>query len=331
MRLRCQACARRAELIEGRPRPGGQGRPESALSLRWRSVPMSGILNINKPAGMTSHDVVDAVRRASGQRRVGHAGALDPIATGVLLVCMGNATRVTRFLMDSRKTYRADIRLGIATDTCDAEGQVIYQAEEVRVTRNQVEEALKRFVGTIEQVPPTYSAIKQDGRPLYKLARRGVTVEPKPRRVDIYRLEVTAWDPPLIQIVVECGKGTYVRALARDLGERLECGAHVAGLTRLASGRFTLDRAETLEAVEESFRDGYWMDLLHPLDEALLDFDAMIVDPEIEQRIRNGQQVPGAAPGRTNYRRAYSRGGDFIGLLRYDSRTSLWQPDMVFV
>jgi tRNA pseudouridine55 synthase len=291
---------------------------------------MSGILNINKPAGMTSHDVVNAVRRASGQRRVGHAGTLDPIATGVLLVCVGNATRVSRFLTDSRKTYRADIHLGIATDTDDAEGQIIYQAPEVRVSREEVEEVLRGFVGTIQQVPPAYSAIKKDGQPMYKLARRGVKVQPEPRTVEIYRLEVTEWDLPRVQVEVECGKGTYVRALARDLGERLGCGAHVTALVRLASGRFTLDRAESLETVEEAFREGYWMYLMHPLDEALLDFEAMVVGPESERRIRNGQQVPGPAGDGMGYRRAYSTAGNFIGLLRYDPRTGLWQPDMVF-
>ncbi|MFQ6057890.1 MAG: tRNA pseudouridine(55) synthase TruB [Anaerolineae bacterium] len=328
---------------------------------------ISGILNIDKPPGMTSHDVVAAVRRASGVRRVGHAGTLDPLATGVLVVCLGQATRVIEYLMDSPKTYRAGIVLGVATDTYDAEGQVTYQAPKVKVSREEVEAALAQFVGVIEQVPPMYSALKHEGRPLYKLARQGVEVKREPRRVEIYRLEVTDWAPttsghwaerqvtachdqrsrplvswpaftqtrvtachPWLEIEVQCSRGTYIRSLAHDLGQRLGCGAYLERLVRLASGRFTLDQAEPLSVVEDSFAQGYWPEILHPLDEALLDYEAMVVDRETAQRIRQGQQVEGEKPDSTRLRRAYSLDGEFIGLLRYDDRTGLWQPHKVF-
>jgi tRNA pseudouridine55 synthase len=301
---------------------------------------MSGILNIDKPAGMTSHDVVDAVRRASGERRVGHAGSLDPMATGVLLVCIGSATRVTDYLMDSRKVYRADVRLGVATDTYDREGQVTFQAPNVDVDRPTVEATLNQFRGTIQQVPPMYSAVKRDGQPLYKLARRGIEVEREARQVEIYRLEITDWQPPVVQLEVACSKGTYVRALAHDLGQALGVGAHLTGLVRLASGRFNLSTAEPLDVVKDAFQQGYWMYLLHPLDEALLQYEALIVDSQAETRLRQGQQIAlesdsseverSNLPVDRTLRRAYNRQGEFIGLLRYDGWSQLWQPHMIF-
>ncbi|OGO42487.1 MAG: tRNA pseudouridine(55) synthase TruB, partial [Chloroflexi bacterium RBG_16_57_9] len=233
-----------------------------------KEIPKSGILNIDKPAGMTSHDVVAAVRRAAQEQRVGHAGTLDPMATGVLLVCIGSATRIIEHLQAHPKTYRADIRLGMATDTYDAEGQVTYESPSFNVDRDQVEEALAGFRGIIQQVPPMYSALKRDGRPLYELARAGIEVEREPRTVEIFRLEITHWAPPVVQVEVQCSKGTYIRSLAHDLGQKLGVGGHLSGLVRLASGRFTLDRAESLTSVEDSFKNDFWMYLLHPLDEA---------------------------------------------------------------
>lgn len=326
--MSCAACQRgcplREILAQGQtpkrvPSGGREGR---------RAI--SGILNVDKPAGMTSHDVVAAVRRASGVRRVGHAGTLDPMATGVLIVCLGQATRVIEYLMDSPKTYRAEIVLGVATDTHDAEGRVTYRAPKVEVTREQVEAALSEFLGPIEQVPPMYSALKHEGKPLYKLARQGIEVEREPRRVEIYRLEVTSWAPPRLEIEVECGRGTYIRSLAHDLGEALGYGAHLGSLVRLRSGRFTLEMAEPLSVVEEAFRLGYWPEIIHPLDEALLDVEAMVVDREAARRIRQGQQVQGPLPDSARLRRAYSLNGEFIGLLEYDDQTGLWQPRKVF-
>lgn len=292
--------------------------------------PISGILNTDKPAGMTSHDVVAAVRRITGEKRVGHAGTLDPMATGVLLVCFGQATRVTEYLMDSPKRYRAGIVLGIATDTYDAEGDVTHRNSNVSFTCAQIEEALSSFVGRIEQLPPLYSAIKHQGVPLYKLARRGIVVERKPRFVEVYDIKLIDWSWPSLTIEVECSKGTYIRSLAHDLGEKLGCGAHLRELVRLASGRFTLEDALTLEEFAESFSQGRWRDLLHPIDEALLGFDAMVVDRDAEYKIRHGQQIEGKGSVSTALCRAYSPVGDFIGLLERDPRTGLWQPRKVF-
>jgi len=289
--------------------------------------PGSGILNIDKPQGLTSHDVIVKVRQASGIRRVGHAGTLDPMATGVLLVCFGQATRVTEYLMKSPKVYRAQVRLGITTDTGDAEGRVISRSEPRGIALQEIEHALVSFQGRIQQVPPIYSALKKEGVPLYRLARQGVPVEPTPREVEIFRLEVLDWAPPFLEIEVTCSPGTYMRALARDLGEKLGCGAHLSSLTRLACGRFTLEEAATLQEVEEVFRGGFWGLLTHPIDEALLQFEALILDREKEKRVRHGQSIPGE-PAKTPFLRAYSIAGEFVALLAFEE--GLWQPKKVF-
>lgn len=295
-----------------------------------RKTAIAGILNINKPSGITSHDVVDKVRRASGIGRVGHTGTLDPAASGVLLVCIGQATRVSEYLMEGRKKYEAQIRLGISTDTGDSEGKVTHEAPEVNTTREQIDQALNHFRGPIQQLPPMHSALKYKGTPLYKLARRGIEVERSPRPVEVHDLQLIDWSPPSIRLVVECSKGTYIRALARDLGEMLGTGAHLQTLVRVASGCFTLDSAMSLGTVEDSFANGLWSYILHPLDEALLHFQAVVVDQETETRIRQGQQVKGLEPLDGPFCRVYSSSGRFIALLRYEEERKVWQPRKVF-
>ena len=292
---------------------------------------ISGILNIDKPQGWTSHDVVAKVRRLSGQKRVGHAGTLDPLATGVLLVCLGQATRVSEYLMRGRKVYRAAVHLGLSTDTYDADGQVTARAPEVNVTLPQLEAALSAFVGRIEQTPPMYSALKHQGTPLYKLARQGKAVERKPRTVEIYNIKLLDWSSPVLTIEVACSPGTYLRSLAHDLGQRLGCGAHLSSLTRLASGHFTLDEGVGLDTLSEAFATGRWAELIHPLDEALLDFEAITLGSQAERQIRFGQQVQGPTPSSSSSLcRAYSTEGKLIALLQYDVQTGLWQPKKVF-
>ena len=292
---------------------------------------ISGILNIDKPRGWTSHDVVAKVRRLTGQRRVGHAGTLDPLATGVLLICIGQATRVAEYLMAGQKRYRATLRLGISTDTYDADGQVTRDAGTVNVSRQDVEDALAAFVGEIEQVPPMYSALKRGGQPLYKLARRGETVERRPRRVTIESLQVVDWSPPEVTLEIVCSPGTYIRSLAHDLGERLGCGAHVTALRRLASGRFTLEDAISLGTLAEAVAAGEWTHLLLPLDTALLDFQAVTVDAGDAQRLRHGQAIPCAVPPATALGRAYGPDGRLIAVIAYDPEAALWRPKKVFV
>ena len=221
---------------------------------------MDGLLVVDKPSGFTSHDVVAKLRKIYGQRRVGHAGTLDPDATGVLLVGLGRVTRLLRFLQVAGKEYRADVRFGVATSTLDAAGEVL-DRQEMPLGREQVEQAAKRFVGDIEQVPPMVSAIKVGGRRLHDLARRGEEVERAPRPVRIDRLEVEAFEPgpyPMATLFVACGSGTYVRTLAADIGERLGCGAHLAALRRTGIGRLDVASASThaeLEMLSAPVRD----------------------------------------------------------------------------
>ncbi|MFQ5593032.1 MAG: tRNA pseudouridine(55) synthase TruB [Anaerolineae bacterium] len=321
MRSPCSAC----ELKQ-------HGTPASptVAQLRHEKPPLSGIFNLNKPAGMTSHDVVQAIRRASDERRVGHAGTLDPMATGVLLVCVGNATRVTEYLMEQPKQYRAEITLGITTDTLDAEGKVTHVADVVDVSRQDVEEVVASFTGAIKQVPPMYSAVKKAGKKLYELAREGITIEREPREVEIRRLEITAWEPPRFTVDMECSKGTYVRALARDLGDMLGIGAHLSDLTRTASGRFTVEDANDLDTVIEALADEWWMFLIHPLDEALLEYEAIIVDVSAEERICHGRTIDAPPSVTTQFARAYSQDGRFIAVMRYEEWDQKWQPHKVF-
>ena len=231
------------------------GCPRRAVPARWvaprRVAPLSGILNVDKPPGMTSHDVVDAIRRVSGQRRVGHAGTLDPMATGVLLVCLGQGTRVAEYLMGGRKRYRASVVLGSTTDTYDAEGEVTSSGGLADFQRAEIETALAGFLGPIEQVPPIYSALKQGGEPLHRRARRGEVVEVRPRPVVIDEIRLLDWESPVVIFEVACSPGTYVRSLAHDLGQRLGSGAYLGSLVRLASGRFALEDATSLERLEE--------------------------------------------------------------------------------
>ena len=247
---------------------------------------LHGILNLNKPSGMSSHDAVYAVRKILPQTKVGHAGTLDPMASGVLLICLGNATRVTEYLQEHTKIYRARVRLGIATDTYDATGRVLSE-KPLAATPKQIERAVRSFIGKLSQKPPAYSAIKQRGTPLYKLARRGVDVETAPRNVEIYAIESLAFEPPDVEFTVRCSKGTYIRSLAHDLGEKLECGAHLAALTRLASGEFTLEQALTIDQLHEASARGVIATYLHPLDRALIQFQAATLDPDMARQLLN--------------------------------------------
>lgn len=288
---------------------------------------MDGILNLNKPRGMTSHDVVARVRAIARQQEVGHAGTLDPLATGVLLLCLGRATRLAEYLTDSPKEYRARIRLGIATDTDDAEGSVISERS-VDVDRAAVEAALDRFRGRILQVPPMYSALKREGQPLYKLARRGVAVKREPRPVEIYRLALTAWEPPELTLEVLCSPGTYIRALARDLGEALGCGAHLTGLVRLASGDFRLEDAVELDAVTPERLP----DLLLPPDAALRRYPALHLSEAEAHAVSHGRDITGPSPAGDGppLARAYGPDRQLLAVLEYRPERGVWHPKKVF-
>jgi tRNA pseudouridine55 synthase len=217
---------------------------------------INGFVVIDKPAGITSHDVVSRVRRILGTRKVGHTGTLDPFATGVLPVAVNDGTKVIPFLDEGKKCYEAVMQIGVATDTLDMTGTVIREADWQSVTQQDVTSVLKQFTGRISQIPPMYSAIKLDGQPLYKLARKGQVVERAPRDIDVYSLELQIFAPPLITFRVVCSRGSYVRTLADDIGSALGCGAALKELRRLASGPFIIDHSSSLEVLEEAVRDG---------------------------------------------------------------------------
>jgi tRNA pseudouridine55 synthase len=286
---------------------------------------MDGILVVNKPLGWTSHDVVGRIRGLMHQKKVGHAGTLDPMATGVLLVCLGRATRVSEYLMASDKTYRAVMRLGVETDTYDAEGQIVAR-QPVNVDEAGLRGALSRFVGAIDQMPPMYSALKLQGKPLYKLARKGIKVERTPRRVTIHDITLRAWESPDATIDVRCSPGTYIRSLAHDIGAALGCGAHLIALTRLASGSFTIEDAvelKDLEGVENL------VGLLRPTDAALQDLPAVTLDADWAQRVLMGHSIPLSGWDGSPLCRVYDANARLIAIMEYDSAAQLLHPRKV--
>jgi len=295
------------------------------------SMTYHGILNLDKPTGWTSHDVVAKVRRLLGIRKVGHAGTLDPLATGVLVVCVGNATRVVEYLVKGQKVYRATARLGIDTDTYDADGDVIAEMPLPTLSRQDLTQALAAFVGDIQQIPPTYSAIKQNGIPVYRKARRGETVKLNPRPVTIYRIDLLDWQSPDLTIEVTCGAGTYIRSLTHDLGQMLGCGAVLTALTRLRSGSFILEDAINLETLAKAVETGQVTQYLHPLRSALAGLTPVAVDSTAAAQIAHGQAVPCSTPPETATGYALGPEGNVLAILAYDARRSLWRPRKVFV
>ncbi len=292
---------------------------------------MSGILNINKPVGPTSFDIVRTVRQGTGEKRVGHGGTLDPAASGVLVVLLGQAVRVSEYLMDLPKTYRAQIRLGVTTTTYDAEGEVTSSCDP-GVSREEVEDAFRHFVGDISQVPPTHSAVKVGGKRAYALARKGEAPELKARTVSVYRIELLQFDSQELEIEVECGRGTYIRSLAHDLGQALGCGAHLSGLTRTRIGPFAIEDALTMDELEARIVDGTWADQLANPDAALLSLPSMTVSPEEEGRLRHGQAIAASLePGTIGCEaRAYSDSGSFVGIVVNDASDGTWRPRKIF-
>lgn len=261
---------------------------------------MDGILIIRKPAGPTSHDIVNEVRHIFGQRKVGHAGTLDPMATGVLIVCLGKATRVVDYLMGLPKEYRARMILGRATDTQDSTGNIILERDSSHITREMLEQAASRFVGEIEQVPPMTSAIKHQGKPLYKFAREGKSVERAPRKVTVWSIQVTDFVRPAMvdaqhlveaELVVRCSSGTYIRTLCADIGEVLGCGAHMSALERTKIGRFGIEQAVTTDDLKEAKAAGQLENLLISIEEALADMPAAVVSAEDVDKLLHGRTV----------------------------------------
>lgn len=289
---------------------------------------ISGVLVVDKPVGMTSHDVVQVIRKGTNIRRAGHTGTLDPRASGVLVVLVGPAVRLSEYVSASDKRYQAVVSLGSSTDTYDADGRILSTAP-VNISEEQFDEALKTFIGEIEQVPPPFSAVKIKGRKAYEMAREGEEVDLAPRKIKVYNLELLEWAPPEAVIDVYCSSGTYVRSLAHDLGEKLGCGAHLVGLRRTKSGRFTLRDAVPLRKLREAFDDGSWYQYLIPAAEALTDWPSIELTHEEVEAIRHGHRIPGSHD-QGDLVRGISEQGELVALLEYDFKSNEWQPKKVF-
>ena len=240
---------------------------------RQRGRPISGILLLDKPAGVTSNGALQMAKKMYAAAKAGHTGSLDPLATGMLPICFGEATKFSQFLLDADKHYRVEARLGARTETGDADGEVV-EERPVSVTQARVLDVMERYGGHIEQIPSMYSAIKHNGEPLYKLARRGITVEREPRPVTIHRLELVSLEDDVLTLEVECTKGTYVRTLVEDIGEDLGCGAHVIALRRLGAGPYPAERMITLTELGERKEEGGF----EAIDEKLLPLSTAVAD-----------------------------------------------------
>ena len=261
---------------------------------RQRGRSIDGIVVLDKACGLSSNAALQEVKRLFEARKAGHTGSLDPLATGVLPLCLGEATKMSQFLLDSDKVYRTRIKLGVRTSSGDSEGEVIEHHDSIGVSRQQIEKALEQFRGEIEQLPPMYSALKKDGVPLYKLARQGKTVEREPRRVSIYSIELTAFIDDELELEIECSKGTYIRAIADDLGQALGCGAHVVALHRTRAGSFTdKDSIKFDELIQEKEAHGLeGLDrLLFPMDMAVANLPQVRLPEVTASQVKHGQAV----------------------------------------
>ena len=306
---------------------------DSASTRRGNAV-VNGILNVDKPPGMTSMDVVRRIKRAGRQKRVGHGGTLDPAATGVIPICLGQATRMMEYLIEGTREYHGVIRLGVETDTYDGVGQVTDTTDPSSTTLAEVEEAVDSFSGEIEQVPPMYSALKRDGKRLYELARAGIEVEREARKVQVQKIEVAEWSPPDVTIDVTCGRGFYMRSLAYDLGRILGCGGHLSALARVRAGPFKLSDSLRLEDAERKLAEGEWEESLHSPDEVVGHLRASIVGKRLEGMIRHGRplptglRIPLTRPGERS--RLYGVEGNFLAIVSFNAAASHWQPERVF-
>ena len=296
----------------------------------------NGIINIHKEAGYTSHDVVAKMRGICGQKKIGHTGTLDPQATGVLPVCLGSGTKLCDMLTDKDKEYVAELLLGVITDTQDTTGTVLAR-NPVEVSEEAVREAVMSFVGPYEQVPPMYSALKVDGRKLYELARAGREVERKARPVTIHELEILKMSLPVVKLRVVCSKGTYIRTLCADIGEKLGCGGTMQSLVRTRVERFTLEDALTLDMLEKLRDQGRIAEVLVPVDEMFSKCPSLHIRKEQGRLLENGNAIyPGQtvekevyAPGRQV--RFYRTDESFAGIYAYDEKEKRYKPVKMFL
>lgn len=286
---------------------------------------LHGFLIIDKPAGWTSHDVVAYARRLLRERKIGHAGTLDPAATGVLPLAVGSATKVLEYLFNASKTYIADITFGVDTDSYDGDGTVTTLGDTTDLCESDIEGALIGYRGPLDQVPPMHSAVRIGGRRLYDLARRGETVHRDARRIVVHRLELLIWSPPVATLLVDCSKGTYIRSLAHDLGRATGTGAYLSSLVRTRTGPFRLEEAWSLGELEDEPVRDQWHELaLHP-DSVLSDFPTLLLDDVSTELWSQGRAVHGG-DGDDRPVRVYNGAGDWLGIGSWDAARAAWQP-----
>lgn len=298
---------------------------------------LNGIVNIYKEAGYTSHDVVAKLRGILGQRKIGHTGTLDPDAVGVLPVCLGRATKVCDFLTEKEKEYEAVLLLGQVTDTQDVSGQVLEKREVSGVTEEQIRQVIQNFTGSYAQIPPMYSAVKIGGKKLYELAREGKTVERRPRMVQIFSIVIQSVDIPRVRMTVRCSKGTYIRTLCHDIGEKLECGGCMESLIRTRSGVFTLENSVTLDEVIQKRDQGHLTDIILPVDRVFDRYPKITVKAQWESLARNGGILQEKAvcckePNLSDKTlvRLYDEDGQFIALYAWQETDRTYRIEKMF-
>ena len=296
---------------------------------------VDGLLNINKPEGIYTMDLVRRVKKVTRQKRVGHAGTLDPLATGVVPICFGRATRMVEYLIDGIRAYRTTLEFGVETDTYDADGRVINRVSDLSVSLKDLEDVLEGFLGSIDQVPPMYSAIKIDGKRLYELARSGIEIERKSRKVHVNDINVVDWFPPFCTLEISCGRGFYVRSLVHDLGQMLGCGAYVKTLVRLVHGPFKISESISFDEIERKVLNGTWHEVLFPSDVAVSYMKTVTVSNELAEMIKHGQTIP-SPPQSPFYEvnekyRVYALDGKFIAVMSFNSLLGRWHSERVFI
>lgn len=301
---------------------------------------MNGIIVVDKPAGWTSHDVVLRLRKILRHKKIGHTGTLDPLATGVLLITVGQATRLFPYLSKMDKTYTGEIYLGQATDTYDSQGKLLGQECHNFPEEKELKEVATSFEGEITQTPPPFSAKKISGQPAFKLARQGLTPELAPIKVHIYRFLILDYSPPLVKFLIECSSGTYVRTLAHDLGQKLGCGAHLKELRRVAVGKYTEEEAFSLDQIEEMARKEEYSKFIIPMEYLLPDCPSIWLNQTGTKSFLHGQKIGLDKISRASLTssqkspecifRMFSEEGRLLGLAKFDQKGQFFQPEIVF-
>lgn len=297
---------------------------------------IDGIINVNKEKGFTSHDVVAKLRGITHQKKIGHTGTLDPDATGVLPVCFGKATKLCDMLTEKEKAYEAVLLLGKTTDTQDISGSTIKERPVAGLTEADVRNAIHAFVGEYDQIPPMYSALKVNGKKLYELARQGIEIERKARKIHIFRIEIREIRLPEVRFEVWCSKGTYIRTLCNDIGEMLGCGGCMASLVRTKSGMFTLDKSFRLSEIEDCVKQGTLSGILVPIDAMFPDVPKVTLPPEQVKSVYNGNQISALQTGDTirpedgKRIRIYREDGQFLALYRYCEKEKRYKVEKMF-